>query len=341
MSNKNTISHDYMSDKAHFADVINFYFFDGEQVIKPDDLENEDATEEVILNKYGELFSNSKYRDVVKGVTVKSDARTTFAVVGIENQSYIDYTMPVRNMVYDALNYASQIEELKKHYKIEKRLSNTNEYLSRVTKTVRIKPVITLVINFSKNKWDGPKRLSDMFGDIPPVIRAKINDYELHLIDPHDMDCFNKFHTELGDVLEFIKRQNEEKFLKKMKAEKGNTWRLAQDSVNMINVFTGSNIPTTEKDGGKIDMCRATEALIEEGIGMGIGMGLDKHLIDQICKKMTKGKSIEVIADEVEESLDKVEVIYNIAKKYAPDYDIDRIYEEMKNSESEAEDGVK
>jgi protein AbiQ len=80
-----------------------------------------------------------------------------------------------------------------------------------------------------------------------------------------------------------------------------------------------------EKEGGKIDMCRATEALIE--------FGVDKHLIDLICKKMTKGKSIEVIADEVEENCDKVEAIYNIAQKYLPDYDVDKIYEEMKNLE--------
>ncbi len=334
MSNKNTVSHDYLSDKAHFADVVNFYFFDGKQVIRPDDLETEDVVEEVILNSFGEIFTNNKYRDVVKRVVVKSDFRTTYAVVGIENQSYIDYAMPVRNMVYDALNYASQIAEQKKQNKKEKKYADANEYLSGVKKEVRIKPVITLVINLSKDKWDGPLRLSDMFGDMAPEVKDKISDYELQLIDPHDIDSFSMFHTELGEVLEFIKRQNEDMYLKNMKAEKGDDWELSQDSVNMINTFTGSKIPITEKEGGKINMCRATEALIEEGIDLGVDIGVDKHLIDLICKKMTKGKSIEVIADEVEENCDKVEAIYNIAQKYLPDYDVDKIYEEMKNIES-------
>jgi hypothetical protein len=325
-----------MSDKAHFADLVNFYFFDGEQVIRPDDLENEDVVEKAILNNCGQLFTNNKYRDVVKGIAVKSDGKTTYAVVGIENQSYIDYAMPVRNIVYDALNYESQISEKKKQNKNDKNYTGTNEYLSGIAKGTKIKPVITLVINFSKDKWDGPVRLSDMFGDIAPEIKANINDYVLRLIDPHDIDSFIKFHTELGAVLEFIKRQNEDEYLKKMKEEKGDSWVLTQDSVNMINTFTGAKIPIIKKRGGKINMCRATEALIEEGIEkgiyIGVDIGVDKHLITQISKKMAKGKSVIEIADEVEEDYDKVDEIYNIAIKYAPEFNVDKIYEEMKKT---------
>ena len=58
------------------------------------------------------------------------------------------------------------------------------------------------------------------------------------------IDDFTGFHTELGEVLEFIKRQNEEGYLKTMKIEKGENWELDLDSVNMINTFTGARIPT-------------------------------------------------------------------------------------------------
>ncbi len=83
-------------------------------------------------------------------------------------------------------------------------------------------------------------------------------------------------------------------------------------------------------------MCRATEALIEEGIEkgiyIGVDIGVDKHLITQISKKMAKGKSVIEIADEVEEDYDKVDEIYNIAIKYAPEFNVDKIYEEMKKT---------
>jgi hypothetical protein len=41
-------------------------------------------------------------------------------------------------------------------------------------------------------------------------------------------------------------------------------------SINTINEFTGANIPISEvEEGGLINMCRMTEALIEEGIEQG------------------------------------------------------------------------
>ena len=58
-------------------------------------------------------------------------------------------------------------------------------------------------------------------------------------------------------------------------------------------------------------------------------VGVDRHLIEQICKKLVKGKSLEVISEEVEENLDIVTKIAEASQKYLPDYDIDAIYEDL------------
>ncbi len=58
----------------------------------------------------------------------------------------------------------------------------------------------------------------------------------------------------------------------------------------------------------------------------------DKHLIELICKKLMKNKSIDIIAEEVEESVDDIMPICEVAAKYAPDYDVDAIYDELYNS---------
>jgi len=58
--------------------------------------------------------------------------------------------------------------------------------------------------------------------------------------------------------------------------------------------------------------------------------GVDKHLIEQICKKLKNGKSLDVIADEVEEEVENIKPICAIAEKYAPNYDVDAIYEELR-----------
>lgn len=59
----------------------------------------------------------------------------------------------------------------------------------------------------------------------------------------------------------------------------------------------------------------------------------ERQLINQICKKLGKGKTFEKIADEVEESLELVEKICFTAQKEAPNYDCDKIYARLHEGE--------
>jgi len=53
--------------------------------------------------------------------------------------------------------------------------------------------------------------------------------------------------------------------------------------------------------------------------------GEDSKLVKLICKKLSKGKSVDIIADEVEEDIELVQKICDVADLYAPDYDVDTI----------------
>jgi hypothetical protein len=66
--------------------------------------------------------------------------------------------------------------------------------------------------------------------------------------------------------------------------------------------------------------------MMQDEFEQGIEQGADKTIIEQIGKKLSKGKTIPVIAAEVEESIEKVQEICDIAKDFAPDYDVDEIY---------------
>ena len=57
--------------------------------------------------------------------------------------------------------------------------------------------------------------------------------------------------------------------------------------------------------------------------------GDEKRLIGMICKKLKKGKDIDTIADELEEEVETIAPIIETAIKFAPDYDVDAIYEEL------------
>ncbi len=86
--------------------------------------------------------------------------------------------------------------------------------------------------------------------------------------------------------------------------------------------------------GEKIGLEKGEKIGIEKGEKIGIEKGEVLHLIDQICKKLSKGKSVSVIADELEEDISVVESVCKIAKDFAPDYDSEQIYEALIIKES-------
>ena len=55
-------------------------------------------------------------------------------------------------------------------------------------------------------------------------------------------------------------------------------------------------------------------------------------VISQICRKLIKGKDVETIADELEEEPEQIEEICRIARQYAPDYDEEKIFEQLQKS---------
>ena len=81
------------------------------------------------------------------------------------------------------------------------------------------------------------------------------------------------------------------------------------------------------REEGRIE---GIEQGIEQGKEQGIEQGREQTIISQICKKLLKGKDAKIIADEVEEPVDKVTRICEIASKYLPNYDVNKIMEELK-----------
>ena len=66
---------------------------------------------------------------------------------------------------------------------------------------------------------------------------------------------------------------------------------------------------------------------LEQGIEQGIEKGETYQLVKQICKKLRAGKDTEQIALEVEESVEWVQEICDIAEHFAPEYDAQKVFE--------------
>lgn len=72
----------------------------------------------------------------------------------------------------------------------------------------------------------------------------------------------------------------------------------------------------------------------EDGLKEGLQLGAERKLVEIICKKILKKYSVSQIADALEEDVQTIQQIYNIAADFAPDYDTDKIIEALKTQEN-------
>lgn len=68
-----------------------------------------------------------------------------------------------------------------------------------------------------------------------------------------------------------------------------------------------------------------------EGKAEGREEGELRHLVTQVSRKVAKGKSVEKIADEVEESINVVQRIYDVVVRHTTEDDVDSIIDELNN----------
>ena len=75
------------------------------------------------------------------------------------------------------------------------------------------------------------------------------------------------------------------------------------------------------------------EAGVEAGREDGIETGRKRTIVTKVCKKLQKGCSVEETAEMLEEDTETIREIYEIAKAYAPEYDIEKICKEYDRHE--------
>ena len=76
-------------------------------------------------------------------------------------------------------------------------------------------------------------------------------------------------------------------------------------------------------------MCNLSEYVWEKGLRTGINYGELPNLVRMVLKKMQKDISYEITAELFEEPVEKIRKIYEVAEKYAPEYDIELICREL------------
>ena len=273
MSIQDTATKQYVSEAEVFADAFNYLIYDGKQVIKPEQLTDMDTTQYVIPyheDEKGKPEAAQKYRDTLKTLAVKTDDRYTYLVLGIENQSHVHYAMPVRNMLYDAMQLEKQVRDLASQHRKEGKNGTSEEYLSGMKKEDRLSPVITLVINFGGKKWDAPLSLREMYGEQPEKVLPFIQDYRVFMIDPMEMsdNDLQKLNSSLREVLAYIKYQRDKAQMEKLLNEDSKFSCLETNAALVINAMTNAGI-AIDPNKEAVNMCEAIRQMVDEGIMLG------------------------------------------------------------------------
>jgi len=68
---------------------------------------------------------------------------------------------------------------------------------------------------------------------------------------------------------------------------------------------------------------------LEKGEAIGLEKGRIIQVIEQTCAKLKKGKSVEDIADALEQDVSTISAICEAAKEFAPEYDAEKIYPKL------------
>ena len=271
-----------------------------------------------------------KLRDIFKNASIKYTGKSYVVLIGVENQSDIHYAIPVKNMFYDVMAYGNQVKETAKKHRKDKDTTTSDEFLSGFTKEDKLIPVITITVYLGTMEWDGPRKLSDMFGDVDEELMPFIPDYRINLLAPREITDFTGFRTSIRQLFEVLKNAYDKEKMQEVLQNDEKFSKVDRETVEAINLFAGTDIDIDEKEE-VIDMCKAWEDQKNEGRELGREEGRElgerQKIISLIVKKLQKDKSVAEIADDLEEKEEVIAPIYEAALSMKPDYDVEKIYE--------------
>lgn len=257
-----------------FADIVNGLLFNGDPVIKPEELE--DSKIQSAYRAEGGLHELE--RDVAKRWK-KNDIR--IACVGFENQTNPDSRMVLRVYGYDGAEYRAQcLKEKEKPY-----------------------PVLTLVLYFGyKQHWTSPKTLFEAV-EVPEIFKpfitnVKINVFEIAWLSDEQI---GKFKSDFRIVADYFAQKRKTGMYTGTKDEIRHVEALLQLLFVMEKDDRFEQAYVEEKrKGGIRNMCDVIDHYLkigeEKGVLIGLEKGRDEGEAKTIYALFASGMSPEEIA---------------------------------------------
>lgn len=261
------------------------------------------------------LIEFNTLEDVIY-LSMKND--TSFLIENImsvyEHQSTFNPNMPLRLLEYVGKLYSGHVSRNK-----------FNKYGEKLIKL----PTPKLVVFYNGLREYADEtilRLSDSFDDIHRdgadiEVRVRMLNVN-HGRNKNLMDRCEPLAEYAWFIEEIRKNQKDHDI--------GNSVRMAIEYMPDNYVIKGFLMGHMKEVEGMLDTeyneAEVKELFKEEGREE----GREETIISLICKKLLKGKDAVTIADEIEEPVERVSKICDIASRYLPDYDVHKIIEELR-----------
>ena len=238
-----------------FADIVNVLLFDGKELVKPEDLADAKPYSQYKADD-GKLHEQE--RDVAK---YWRKGNMTIALCGIENQTRVDNEMPFRIINYDGAAYRSQTmkkDGSPKHY-----------------------PVVTLVLYFGEQEWNGPRKLSEGM-DIPEEVKPYFQDYGINLFSICHLEksIIQKFKSDFGIVADYFAGVKIDKdYIPKDRRR----FQHVDEMLKFLSAMKNDDrylVKISEDEKGDMTMCEVLDRVEKRGIEKGIEKGIEGSIIN-------------------------------------------------------------
>ncbi len=247
---------EYWRDNERFADLFNTVVFGGEPVLNPSELKESDTRVSRLIPMPEFERGIERTRDIMK-----SHNGTKYLLLGVESQSHIHYGIPLKSLTYDVLGYIDEAKQISDRRKLEKGLTSA-EFLSGMRKEDRLTPIITIVIYYGEEPWDGPLSLTEMFDENMRNNGWNQTEHRVILLQVNESDHYH-FQNKDNETVFSISRELFRGNMEQVK-EQYNTLDLSQELIAMIGCITGIKGMEQVAQEGEKNMCKAMDALFEQ-----------------------------------------------------------------------------
>ena len=331
MGRKDVVTREYLSSDEVFADVVNLALYSGKCVVRASNLREADSVEELAItleenNSKGKRGKNrqgtvqrkqshivQKYRDIVREVVIDGvEGYLARIIVGVEEQSETHYAMPVRNMLYDALNYSGQVNGVSEKNRKDGLLMTSAEFLSGIRKEDKLIPVVTIVVTFQSEAWDGPMSVHEMLDwrGMPDELRKRIPGYEMLLLQPSDYkeEKVSNPQSTFGVIMGLLKYASSmENFQKYVDTHEEVLSNMPVRAAAVLNEFCTLDLSERELEEEEvIDMCQAVREMKEVSRMEG---RMEGELRGKVLMCAEFGMSVEDIFQKLSLDTEEVEKI--------------------------------